>query len=553
MVSWDVRLLNGNYVIENNAPVIYLFGVTREGKTITIQYEGFKPYFFVSGNENRIKSELGRDVNLLKTEQVELVVDGKKEVCTRVTIKIPPDVPKYRETFQRKGYRVFASDIPFIQRFVYDMDMGSCAKVFGDELPNDGITTTDLFVKASEFKDCEVFNPRLKILSFDIENSIKDSSLLVIGCVVRDGKELRKEALTGDEKKMIADFVELIRREDPDVITGYNIDGYDFPVILKRAELHGMGSLNIGRDSSRLRSKNERFWTAHGRMIADAWWNAKMEVRPKQETLDHVSKLVLGEGKGDIDPTKMDEEWASNRKKVIDYCLKDAELALRILEKIGSLQKAMDVATVSKLPVDYVLNGRTSTLIDSILIREADKNSIAVPQTHRGRRGDRADVIEGGYVHSIQPGLYNWICVLDFKAMYPSIIISNNICFTTLSPEGETESPIKGVRFMSRDQREGILPKILESLLKDRDNIRAKMAEAKNDDDKRYYYGLQSAVKVLMNAFYGVFASSFYRFTDPKIGASITAFARENIKNIIEVLKSENVVVVYGDTDSVFF
>jgi DNA polymerase I len=89
--------------------------------------------------------------------------------------------------------------------------------------------------------------------------------------------------------------------------------------------------------------------------------------------------------------------------------------------------------------------------------------------------------------------------------------------------------------------------------MKDRDETKAKMKAAKSPEEKRYYNGLQEAIKVLMNAVYGVFASSFYRFTNPKIGASITAFARENTKSIISQLESEGVRVIYGDTDSVFF
>jgi len=63
---------------------------------------------------------------------------------------------------------------------------------------------------------------------------------------------------------------------------------------------------------------------------------------------------------------------------------------------------------------------------------------------------------------------------------------------------------------------------------------------------------MQSQVKILMNSFYGVFASSFYRFTDQNIGSSITAFARETIKGIINDFSSRGVQVVYGDTDSIF-
>jgi len=167
-------------------------------------------------------------------------------------------------------------------------------------------------------------------------------------------------------------------------------------------------------------------------------------------------------------------------------------------------------------------------------------------------RGGRVEQIEGGYVHSLQPGLYEWVISLDFRAMYPSLIIENNICFTTVSPQGTIESPT-GAKFLSADVKKGLLPVILASLMKDRQDVRTKMREATEPGMREFYDGLQAAIKVLMNAFYGVLASSFYRFNDPKVGASITAFARERIKGIISELETDGVKVVYADTDSVFF
>src|SRR3990170_8066658 len=245
----------------------------------------------------------------------------------------------------------------------------------------------------------------------------------------------------------------------------------------------------------------------------------------------------------------MEQEWKNNRERVLAYCMKDAELALRILEKVTRLDKAMDLAVVSKLPVDDTFNSRTSTMIDSILIRVADRNGVGVPMTRTGAGGKP---IEGGYVHSLEPGLYEWVIALDFSSMYPSIIIEKNICFTTMSDAGTIESPI-GVRFLNPEQRRGLLPRILADLMRQRREIKAKM-KAETDPERREYYDrLQFAVKILMNAFYGVLASSFYRFTDPKIGASITAFARENIKAVIAQLESEGIRVLYADTDSCFW
>jgi DNA polymerase I len=168
------------------------------------------------------------------------------------------------------------------------------------------------------------------------------------------------------------------------------------------------------------------------------------------------------------------------------------------------------------------------------------------------RRTSRDTKIEGAYVHSIKPGLYHWIVVLDFKSMYPSIIIANNMCFTTLSPDGEHRSPIEGVRFTTVEEGKGLLAGILEELMVERDSIKAKMKAGKTEEERNYYNGLQEAVKILMNSFYGVFASSFYRFTNRKIGESITAFARENIKAVIRDLEDEGISVIYSDTDSVF-
>ena len=178
--------------------------------------------------------------------------------------------------------------------------------------------------------------------------------------------------IEGTEKQIIQRFSEIIQKEDPDVITGYNIDGYDIPKILERAQKVGVRTLNWGRDRSDPRSI-QKFWRLTGRLIVDAWWAVKTELRPKQETLNAVSKLLLGEEKMDVAAKNMDEEWLHDKDKVLRYCRQDASLALKVLEKVGRIRKNMDLAAVSRLPVDDVLNSGSSMLVDSILIREADR------------------------------------------------------------------------------------------------------------------------------------------------------------------------------------
>ena len=110
-----------------------------------------------------------------------------------------------------------------------------------------------------------------------------------------------------------------------------------------------------------------------------------------------------------------------------------------------------------------------------------------------------------------------------------------------------------GVKFKSPEQKKGLLPELLTNLMADRDSAKKLQAEAKNKIEEQYYRRVQEAIKILMNSVYGVFASYFYRFTNLDIGASITAYAREYVKDILKELEDEGLEVIYGDTDSVFF
>src|SRR2546422_3475348 len=560
MASYDVRIITASYRREpkdgperDQLPVIQLFGRTREGRSIAIEYSGFRPYFYAVDPAPTLMGAFKADPGVFALEEARLEYEGKPTRCVKVVLKQPWRTPEYREKARKYGSTPLEADIPFQHRFIDDYDLGAAVRVHGREEAHGGRYTTELYLVADRFEPCEPFRPDLRIVSFDIENSMQDGHILCIGIAYRDGGKIQTRILTGDEREIIERFVKLVHDLDPDIISGYNIDGYDLPVLIERAAKNGIPRLQLARDFSDFFHMGERFWRVDGRILTDVWWAVKAErlsLHMKQETLDYVGRQLLGEGKHELSRRKIDEEWARDSEKVIRYCLNDAVLSLRILEKIGRIEKTLDLAAVSRLPLEDVLHGRTSNLIDSILIRAADRAHVAVPMMKM--RGGRVEQIEGGYVHSLQPGLYEWVISLDFRSMYPSLIIETNICFTTVSPQGTIESPT-GAKFVSTDVKKGLLPVILASLMKDRQDVRTKMREATDPEMREFYDGLQAAIKVLMNAFYGVLASSFYRFNDPKVGASITAFARERIKGIIAELEADGVKVVYADTDSVFF
>ncbi len=558
MAGYELFLLGGSYRQhpEGDSVVVELFGRTREGRSVTARVYDQRPWFMLVEPEARVREALANDPEVLRVDEGKVFYRGKERDTLRVTIKFPWKVPDYRRRFAKPegDEDVLACDIPFAHRFLYDRGLGLTVGFEGNPEPEalrHQYTTDEVVRVEGEVVPCPAFRPPLTYLSFDIENSLKDRRIFCLcGVVQRGDGETKGFRLQGEERKILTDFFETIRREDPDVLVGYNIGGYDIPLLDERAQaLRIDGGLPFGRDGAPMTDVGERMWRAHGRAIADAWWFARQILRPKQETLEFVSRAMLGEGKKDVDRRNMDEEWARDPAKVVEYCEHDALLALRILRKLRAVERGADMATVANLYLEEGLNGRTSLLVDSLLIPEADRRKIGVPPTRR-TVGDTA--IEGGYVHAIKPDLVRWVVVLDFKSMYPSIVISKNICFTTFSPtEGTIVAP-NGARFLAPEVRRGLIPDILRSLMAERDRLKRELKAAKSEDERLYRDGLQNAVKILMNSFYGVLASSFYRFTNKEIGAAITAFARETTKSVIAAVGAEGAEVIYSDTDSIF-
>ncbi len=559
MSAVELFLLDGAYQAVDDGVVLELFGRSRDGEAVVARYYGFRPYFVLLEPTDEERTRLKEDPEIVAVEPESIFHEGRTRTAVRVTLHRPWRVPEYRKSYQGAGTeaRVLSCDIPFVHRFLYDKGLGLCVRFEAEEEPEAvrARYTVPRVVRVvtgdgHDIERSEPFRPTLRTLSFDIENAIRERTIYTIcGVAEGGGRPRRTFRLTApEEARIVREFLELVVEDDPDVITGYNIGGYDLPLLAERAKALGLGPLALGRERSEADELGDRLWKVTGRIIADAWWTARRELRPKQESLQYVARTLLNDSKLDVDRRNITEEWRRDPARVMEYCEHDADLALRILLKLRATDKAADLATVARMPLEEGLNGRTSQFIDAILIPRADARGIGVPPNHP-RSGDSA--IEGGYVHSIRPGLFRWVVVLDFKAMYPSIIVARNLCFTTLSPEGTTVAP-GGARFLAPEVRRGIIPEILTELLADRDRFRSAAKAAPTPEVAAYYDGLQNAVKVLMNSFYGVLASSFYRFTNKEIGASITAFAREAITSIIHELERGGFDVIYSDTDSVF-
>ena len=610
IISGDNRAVEG----KPHRTTVELWCRTRTGHSVTLLVEGLRPYMVVAlPGRPRPASEATSGLDFLKgmDEVVAITPLGDKwtplgdKPHWRVEVTQPYAVPRMRKRIE-DSWEVTSADILFFQRLLLDCDLGPHILARGevlwagarapaearDEVTTDrataagriaevggvGIYPTDMVVTCTldGLSKTEPFRTPFVTFSFDLETSIQSNRILCAAAVVDRGGERIEHTFKGEEGDIMEGLTKIIRSEDPDIITGYNIDNFDLPRMEERAgvlagrskmeaaSLNGWGRVPMLQSENRLFPKRQqnRVWRIPGRIPLDAWWQARQTLRPQRETLKYVSKLLWPEDedkhKLDIDASQMDREWAERPEEVLEYCVRDTVLPLDILDRLQSVARKEALASVSMTTVETASSGTTSQWLDSLVIRLADRRNVSVPTTNSGPR--RRDQITGGYVHEVEAGLEPWVVVLDFKSMYPSIMIANNICSTTLLRDGSVDdshsvSPTTETRYLSKEDRLGLVPQLLEQLMQSREVHKAALSVARESGDEAEAFlqdQLQYAVKILMNSFYGVFASSFYRFTHPDLGASITEWARHNIREIIAHVEKDGHEVVYSDTDSIF-
>ena len=249
------------------------------------------------------------------------------------------------------------------------------------------------------------------------------------------------------EEDMLMNWKDFVVLVDADVIIGYNTANFDIPYLLDRAKALGLRNFpffsrlkNLKQEakdsvfSSRAYGTREnKVVNIDGRMQLDLLQFIQREYKLRSYTLNSVSAHFLGEQKEDVQHsiiTDLQNGTSETRRRLAVYCLKDAYLPLRLLDKLMCLVNYTEMARVTGVPFSYLLARGQQIKVISQLFRKCLEEDIVIPNMKSEGTNEE---YEGATVIEPSRGYYDVpIATLDFSSLYPSIMMAHNLCYTTL-------------------------------------------------------------------------------------------------------------------------
>ncbi|MFP3215589.1 MAG: DNA-directed DNA polymerase [Candidatus Micrarchaeota archaeon] len=565
-------ILDIDYIILGERGIIR-FALKTNEKVYELIDKSFYPYFYLIPINDRISKEMLANFEIpeAKVRQVEekkAYLLGKEVRVFQIFTDNPRNIPALSEAMREFGER-YEHDIVFWKRYIIDKDISPLkgVKVIAHE--EDGRLVVDNIESASLNEialshisfDIETYNPK------GVPRPQKDPVIMISYTNGSDSKVLTTKKVEKDfvlvfenEKSLIQGFSNIISELDPDIIAGYNSSNFDLPYLLARSKAT-KASFSIGRLSGDVKKEHHGLIEAvhiPGRVNLDIYNVAKFVsvvgaaeklIKVNNFKLDEIYTAVTGKKKKMVERSDIWRLWDSNElDELAEYSLGDSLVLDELYNFFIPLE--LEVAKVSGTTLGEAAISTTGQLVEWLLMREAHKNNQIIPNKPSDEEIERrlANPVEGAYVKTPEAGIYKNIAVLDFRGLYPSIIVAHNIDPSTICNDCTDyyESPI-GVRF--RKEPIGIAPKLLKSLIEER--VEVKKAY-KKDPDNKALGARNMALKILANSFYGYLGYARSRWYSRECAGSVTAYGRQYIMNVIKEAEKSGFKSIYTDTDSVF-
>jgi DNA polymerase elongation subunit (family B) len=417
-----------------------------------------------------------------------------------------------------------------------------------------------------------------------------------------------------DEVELIKRFIDEWASDYPDIVTGWNVEGFDIPYLVNRIRKV------LGEDASKRLSpwnivNERRIKNQHGldQQLYDvmgiscldyiALYKKFAPEGKSQESyrLDAIAHNEIGERKLSYDEYgNLHTLYKDNYQLFIEYNIRDVELVDRIDDKLKLIELALTLAYDSK--TNYMDAFSQVRMWDAIIYNHLRKKNIVLDPIVKHSK-DAA--YEGAFVKDPILGMHKWVASFDLNSLYPHLIMQYNISpDTIIEPENyrndhrkilSNHVSVDSLLNMDVDlvcltnlnctvtpngqfftkERHGFLPEIMETMYNDRSAYKKKAIEAKkelekeSDAAKRYeiekriarYNNLQLAKKVSLNSAYGALGNQYFRYFDVRQASGITTAGQLSIRWIENkineylnrLLKTENAdYVIASDTDSIY-
>ncbi len=613
--DFDLYMTDIDYEKAEDKPLVRIFGRTSEGIPVLLQIDDFLPYIFIPLEKKGLLYDSLKENQLLNdwlvsTEKLtKIKYDGGEAVeLLKLVGKRPWEVPKIRELLEKNNIEHFESDIPFVKRFLIDTSLRGLNIIHIDSAIKDHEKAGG-YILRSQTKhihpsDTDLLRFRkLTYLALDIEvddrniveiDELKEKNRRIIAISIcwgtnQDNYKTHVFCLKEDsdkaEKKLLNEFFTLFREIQPDIVIGYNVDAFDFPYIIDRAGKLKLSTTPLSLlDNDPLRySGRIRAHRMKGRVVCDIIKKTgKITTDSGRRGLGDVAQKLLGASKIELKES-VGQLWAKgvlendkeSLKTFTDYSETDSILTYRLWWEL-ELENILELIRIVGFPPAEAMYATERNQGELELMRKCVQKNVLIPnssvpdETRQRQKMKEEDGLKGGLVIDPKGTFFKDVVILDFRSLYPSIIISYNVGGETFSSKSdgsfeflkkprsvlaEMEEYILSYRYQLKQQKQELEKTLIEMKIeqKDKTDTYFNLQEDLKNIDRR-----QSMLKLVANALYGTIGSVFGRFYILHVAKAITSLGRQHLTNLVELIKQYNEIngthfeVVYGDTDSIF-
>jgi len=566
----DFWLLDLNHEAHEGRSAIWLWGVTHDNKRVLVIDPNFQAYFYLQPKKGQDIGQLTERIEKEKPHPSigEVVIEKKKRLgeerqILKVFCKDPDTLEKCaRECVRQLNVETsFEDKLRYSIKYQIEFDIRPCQwyKVEGTESSIDpGKCHVDKVIETSGHPSSipRESAPKLGLLSFSIlavsptgsPSPIRDPVRLVTWKNKESQADIIQLGRDSDDE-LIEGFSRVQQRLDPDVVFSFGGNTFDWPYLIKRAN-RTKAKLSVGRDDGPARQSLYGHFSLTGRANVDLLDVSQDLYDVKIKTVENVARYLGVEASiPTIDETEYYDHWTGHdRPALVEQMKSQATSIFNVGE--DALDYTLQLSNLSALPPDQVLAAAVGFRVDSYLMMEAHKLGELIP----GREELNIIPYKGAIVLEPSVGLHDKVAVLDFSAMYPSLMVKYNISPDTLvdrGGDGVFDVPEVGHHF--RKTPPGFYKIVLSQLIANRQTAKREAAKtSRGTPEHKILKAREKATKVITNATYGYAGWAGSRWYSREVAESAAALGRDTINKSIDIAKNLGLKVLYGDTDSLF-